>query len=143
MSVNKIILFWLLVCFSNALLSQACDTIYLKFNTYTKIPFYYSASDINEAIDSCVYHDDSLFCYILFRDSLERRDNDSVLLSAYVYRYYINKRKYTLFLLNCKFNMFIDKAPSHIVINNTYGIWYFQRSKKQKNMYIFRKFHEL
>ena len=140
MSVKKNILFWLLACSSNVLLSQACDTVYLKFNIHTKTPFYYSAPNIDEAIDSCVYHDDSLFCYIFFRDSLEKRDNDSVILSVYVYRYYTNKRKYTLPLCNFKFSMYI---PSHIIVNNTYGIWHFRRSKKQKNIYIFRKFHKL
>lgn len=145
MSTKRIIM---LVLFGSAPImsfSQTVDYAYLRFKYRTQIPFYYSAPNVVDAVDSCSICDDTLFCFINFKDTVRIVSDDNKSTSVYVDRYYIDKRKYTLpFPLDKLKSPMIEQFPKYIIINNTYGIWFFQLSeKKVRKYYVLEKFQPL
>lgn len=142
MSAKRIIILVLFGSVPIISFSQTVDYAYLKFKNRAQIPFYYSAPNVVDAVDSCSICDDTLFCFINFKDSVKIVSNDNKSTSIYVDRYYIDKRKYTLpFPLNKLKSIQIEQFPKYIIINNTYGIWFFRSSeKKVKKYYVFEKF---
>lgn len=141
MSAKHVTILLLLISISSFSFCQVNEIVCLKFQKQTSIPFYYSAPNINDAIDSCAQSGDSLFCFIFFRDSIVCKNKDDMLLSVYVNKYYINKKKYSLTLSLPTFKTLSIKEPKYIIINNTDGIWRFKLfEKKSKNTYLLKEF---
>ncbi len=109
--------------------------IYLVFK-HQASPFYYSKPVFNDAIGYCFQSNDSLFCFISFRDSVSEYATDGKLIRRYVHRYYINRKNYKLsFRLEHIPGGISDASPEVIVVNNTYYIYCFRNKKKKKNYY--------
>ena len=145
MSAKRIIMLVLFGSVSVMSVSQTVDYVYLRFKHRTQIPFYYSSPKFVDAVDSCSICDDTLFCFISFRDSVKIASDDNKSTSVYVDRYYIDKRKYTSPIpLDKLKSPQIEQFPKYIVINNTYGIWSFRLSEKRaKKYYVLEKFRPL
>lgn len=143
MSAKHVTILLLLISIPSISFCQVDKIVHLKFQKQTSIPFYYSAPNINDAIDSCGQSGDTLFCFVFFRDSIECKNKDDKLLSVYVHKYYISKKKYSIPLSLSTFEARFIKEPNHIVINNMDGIWRFELlEKKSKKIYVLKEFEQ-